>query len=132
MRAMVGRVFAHPERVGEYAINLAAKDFLRVYSNPNARMAFLSSLRHLMTEPPEAFWASMRRVKQPALVVVGEGDRIVPSRLGVKLAQNLPHAELLLLPECGHVPQFEATDEILERLLSFLNGVPKTAKPRAH
>ena len=130
MRTMLSRVFAHPERMGKAAIALAAKDFLRVYADGGARMAFLSSLRHLVVESPDAFWASMRRVKQPALVVVGTGDRIVPSRLGMKLAEELSHGELLLLDDCGHVPQFEALDEILEPLLSFLDSVPKAPKAR--
>ena len=83
-----------------------------------------------MTEPAEPFWQSMRRVKQPALVIVGEHDRVVPARLGLRLADQLPHAELLTLPEVGHVPQFEATGEILDPLLSFLARSHKRAAHR--
>jgi len=125
MRSMLLRLFAHPERLAPDAIDLAARDFLRVYSDSRARIAFFSSLRHLVTEAPDAFWASMRRVKHPALVVVGEADRLVPSRLGIRLANSLPRGELLMLPAVGHVPQFEATEEILEPLLAFLDSVPR-------
>jgi pimeloyl-ACP methyl ester carboxylesterase len=133
MRAMLHRLFAHPERLGEDALQLAARDFLRVYSDGAARVAFLSSLRHLVTESPEGFWSSMRRVKQPALVMVGEADRVVPSRLGIRLAGALPNSQLVLLPEVGHVPQFEATDESLEYLLPFLQSLPKArVRAKAH
>ena len=127
MRNMLYRLFAHPERLGSDAIDLAAKDFLRVYSDGRARVAFLSALRHLVTEPPDAFWASMRRVKHPALVVVGGEDRVVPARLGIRLADSLPNAELLLLPRVGHVPQFEATEELVGPLLSFLDTAARGA-----
>jgi pimeloyl-ACP methyl ester carboxylesterase len=130
MRTMLGRMFAHPERLAPETIGLAARDFLRIYADPRARVAFLSSLRHLVTEPGEAFWQSMRRVKQPALVIVGEHDRVVPSRLGLRLADHLPNAELLVLPDVGHVPQFEATGETLEPLLSFLARSHKRAARR--
>ena len=73
----------------------------------------------------------MRRVKHPALVVVGQADRVVPSRLGIRLAEALPDSELLVLPEVGHVPQFEATAEVLAPLLAFLERVGRArAVPR--
>jgi len=72
----------------------------------------------------------MRRIKQPALVVVGEEDRLVPARLGMRLADSLPNAELLLLPTVGHVPQFEATEEILGPLISFLETATKPKRVR--
>jgi pimeloyl-ACP methyl ester carboxylesterase len=88
-------------------------------------VALLSSLRHLVAENHEAFWASTRRIKHPALVVVGEEDRLVPSRQGIRLAHSLPNGELLLLPGVGHVPQFEAPEQILEPLMDFLESASK-------
>jgi pimeloyl-ACP methyl ester carboxylesterase len=83
-------------------------------------MAFFSSLRHIVTERPDVFYATLRRVKHPTLVIFGELDRLVPPRLGVRLAECLPNAELIVLPGVGHVPQFEATDETLAILRTFL------------
>jgi len=130
MKGILHRLFAHPERLAPDAISLAAKDFLRVYADPRARVAFLGSLRHLVTEPGEVFWQSMRRIKHPALVVVGEEDRVVPPHLGVRLAQALPNSELVVLPEVGHVPQFEATEAVLEPLLPFLEKARKRTARR--
>jgi pimeloyl-ACP methyl ester carboxylesterase len=78
-----------------------------------------------VTERPDSFFASMRRIKQPALIIFGDQDRLVPARLGVRLAQYLPHSELVVLPDVGHVPQFEATDETLELLTGFLDRIPR-------
>ena len=83
-------------------------------------MAFLDSLRHIVTEPPKPFWARMERVRQPALVVWGEKDRLLPVRLAPKLSEAMPNADLLILQNVGHAPQFEAlerTNEILEDFL---------------
>ena len=95
------------------------------YRNPVARMAFFSTLRHIVTERPDTFFPSLRRIKQPALIVFGDQDRLVPARLGVRLAQHLPQSELVVLPDVGHVPQFEATDETLELLTGFLDRIPR-------
>jgi pimeloyl-ACP methyl ester carboxylesterase len=88
-------------------------------------MAFLSALRHLVIERPDPFFASLHRVKQPALVIFGERDRLVPPRLGVRLVQQLPDAQLVVLPGVGHVPQIEAMDETLEHVTSFLASAPR-------
>jgi pimeloyl-ACP methyl ester carboxylesterase len=123
MERMLNNLFAHPGTIGEDAIRLAARDFIRVYREPKARVAFLSSMRHVVTESREPFWASLRRIKQPALVIVGEEDRLVPARLGIRLAHTLPNSEMVLLPKTGHVPQFEGTEPVLEALSAFLAKV---------
>jgi pimeloyl-ACP methyl ester carboxylesterase/putative sterol carrier protein len=125
MERVVRGLFADPRVVGEEAIALASQDFIRIYREPAARVAFFSSLRHIVTERPEPFWATMRRVKQPALVFAGSEDRLVPYRLGAKLAADLPNAELIPLRGVAHVPQFEATSVVLERLRAFLDDVPQ-------
>ncbi len=59
-------------------------------------------------------------ITAPALVIVGEGD--VPDfRLVADiLAENLPRARELVLPDCGHVPPLEHPDSFNEALLAFL------------
>jgi pimeloyl-ACP methyl ester carboxylesterase len=120
MEVAIKRLFAHPDRMPREAYSAAAGEFIRIYRNANARIAFFDSLRRIVTERPEVFYASLRRIKQPTLVIFGEKDGLVPLRLGVRLAEHLPNAQLIVLPDVGHVPQFEATKETLEALLSFL------------
>ena len=122
IRVAIRRLFADPDRLAPESFSLAAAEFIRLYADPTARMAFLASLRHIVTERPDAFFSSLRRVKQPALVVFGEMDRLVPARLGARLAEHLPNARLVVLPGVGHVPQFEATEETVELLLDFLSA----------
>jgi pimeloyl-ACP methyl ester carboxylesterase len=124
MRALLRRLFADPDSLGDDIVAAAAQQFMRVYRAPAARVAFLSSLRHIVTERPDPFFASLRRVKQPTLILFGRQDRLVPPKLGVRLAHHLPNAELVMLPGVGHVPQFEATRETLDALLGFLAGAP--------
>jgi pimeloyl-ACP methyl ester carboxylesterase len=123
MEAALRRLFAHPDRLQPEALATAAEEFIRVYADPRARTAFLASLRQVVTERPGPFWGSMRRVRQPALVVVGDRDRLVPTRLGIRLAEQLPDAELVILSEVGHVPQFEAIDDTLAAITRFVDRV---------
>ena len=130
MEVMIRRLFARPDRLPYEGYSAAASEFIRIYRDPVARMAFFSTLRHIVTERPDSFFASLRRIKQPALIIFGDQDRLVPPRLGVRLAQHLPNSELVVLPDVGHVPQFEATEETLELLASFLTRVARR-QPRS-
>jgi pimeloyl-ACP methyl ester carboxylesterase len=125
MEIVIRRLFARPDRLPSEGYSVAASEFIRIYRHPVARMAFFSTLRHIVTERPDTFFASLRRIKQPALVIFGDQDRLVPARLGVRLAQHLPNSELLVLPDVGHVPQFEAAEETLELLRAFLDRIPR-------
>jgi pimeloyl-ACP methyl ester carboxylesterase len=121
---VIRRLFADPRRVASETYAVAAVEFIRVNRDPGARMAFLSSLRHIVTERPDVFFATMRRIKQPTLVIFGDADRLIPPRLGARLAQHLPNSRLIVLPNVGHVPQFEATESTLAALLEFLGDDP--------
>ena len=120
MRFVLSQLFVDPSVLVESARAAAADEFIRIYGVAEARMAFLDSLRHIVTEAPKPFWARMERVRQPSLVVWGEEDRLLPVRLAPKLAAALPNSDLLLLPRIGHAPQFEALERTNEILDDFL------------
>ena len=125
MRLAIRRLLADPSAFPEAGIQGAAEEFIRIYRDPPARMAFLDSLRHIVTEPPRPFWGRVRRVRTPALLVWGEDDRLVPVRLAHRLARELADAELLILPRVGHVPQFEAPEATSGAILRFLLSLPR-------
>jgi hypothetical protein len=54
------------------------------------------------------------------LVIFGDADRLIPPKLGARLAQHLPDSRLVVLPDVGHVPQYEAPALTLDALQSFL------------
>jgi pimeloyl-ACP methyl ester carboxylesterase len=60
----------------------------------------------------------------PTLVITGDDDQIVPMEQSVRLADELPNAELVVIPRCGHIPQEECPGPWLEAVEGFLAGVP--------
>lgn len=57
----------------------------------------------------------------PVLVITGDDDRIVPTEESVRLADELPDAELIVIPNTGHLPQEESPALFLEAVLDFVN-----------
>jgi pimeloyl-ACP methyl ester carboxylesterase len=59
----------------------------------------------------------------PILVITGDADRIVPTEQSVRLAEELPNAQLVVIPQCGHVPHEERPAEFMQAVTEFLQGL---------
>jgi pimeloyl-ACP methyl ester carboxylesterase len=57
----------------------------------------------------------------PILVITGDDDRIVPTEQSVRLADELPNAELVVIAQCGHLPHEEQPDEFMRAVRDFLS-----------
>jgi pimeloyl-ACP methyl ester carboxylesterase len=62
-------------------------------------------------------------LKQPTLLVWGREDGLTPlAREGEKFRQGIPHAQLVVFEQCGHVPQVEKAADFNAAVLKFLSG----------
>ena len=62
-------------------------------------------------------------IKVPVLVITGDDDRIVPPEASEKIADEISHAELVVISNSGHLPQEETPEEFLEVVNNFLEEV---------
>jgi 2-hydroxy-6-oxonona-2,4-dienedioate hydrolase len=56
----------------------------------------------------------------PTLVVWGGDDQIVPLADGQDYASKIPHAKLVIVPDCGHAASLERPREFVEAVETFL------------
>ncbi len=61
-------------------------------------------------------------IDAPTLLVWGERDTVAPLRTGWLLRDQLANASLSVLPGVGHVPMVDAPDELIQRILAFLDS----------
>jgi pimeloyl-ACP methyl ester carboxylesterase len=64
----------------------------------------------------------LKNIHQPALVVNGSNDIIVPTINSYILQQHMPNAELVLYPDSNHGAHFQYTDRFVDRVLTFLEN----------
>jgi pimeloyl-ACP methyl ester carboxylesterase len=86
---------------------------LRVENWDRALWEFTLASRDLNLE------TQLEGIRVPTLVITGDDDRIVPTEDSLKLADEIPGAELAILPNCGHLPQEECPQKFLETVTDF-------------
>ncbi|XP_066400325.1 LOW QUALITY PROTEIN: alpha/beta hydrolase domain-containing protein VTE7-like [Miscanthus floridulus] len=62
----------------------------------------------------------IKQVKHKCLIMWGEDDGIISSKLAYRLHQELPHAILRQVRQCGHIPHVEKPREAVKHVLEFL------------
>jgi pimeloyl-ACP methyl ester carboxylesterase len=61
----------------------------------------------------------------PILVITGDDDRIVPTADSIRLAGELPDAQLVVITDAGHVPHEEKPVEFMQAVDKFVNDLVK-------
>ncbi len=69
--------------------------------------------------------AQLDALTLPVLVITGDDDRIVPTADSSRLAGELPNAELLVVPQCGHVAHEECPAAVMQAIEVFLAALDK-------
>ena len=59
-------------------------------------------------------------ISVPTLVLVGDQDPLTPPILSQELAAAIPNAQLVVVPECGHVSPLEQPQAVNRALLDWL------------
>jgi 3-oxoadipate enol-lactonase len=88
--------------------------------------------RVLMGIEPKAFQAAckilqeadltplLHRLAMPTLVVCGEFDQATPPALNKEIAEKVPGARYVELPDCGHCPPLEQPEQFLAAIKQFV------------
>lgn len=76
---------------------------------------------------PLGLEARLPELSVPTLVVTGASDQIVPPEDSQRVAELIPGAGWVVLPECGHLPQEECPQALLPLLRHFLQDLPTSS-----
>jgi pimeloyl-ACP methyl ester carboxylesterase len=122
VQAVTRRLFADPTRVPAQWMTAALDDFLRVWEDPAARLAFARAARSIYLEEPlgdAGFWTRLANMHTPALYLYGAEDRVITHRQASEVERVLPGAEVVVWEDCGHVPQLEHPERTAVMLADF-------------
>ncbi|HWL90091.1 MAG TPA: alpha/beta hydrolase, partial [Actinomycetota bacterium] len=77
------------------------------------------------------FRHALPRITVPALVAVGDQDRVTPPAVAVELAAALPAGRLFIVEGAGHIAMLERPDRLNPELRSFARSAMGLEKPHA-
>jgi pimeloyl-ACP methyl ester carboxylesterase len=129
-------VVARPGDIGGLAARLTQ-------FGPDASPALVDHVVGLAARAPSSVWTdglaslmdtdlrhTVRHVRVPALVVVGDHDRVTSPAASVDLAEGLPDGRLELIAGAGHFPMLERHEEFNHAVAAFADEVLVGRKPR--
>lgn len=70
--------------------------------------------------PDRGLRRRLHRMTVPTLVVWGEQDRLISSRYAQEFGDAIQGSEVLIVPNCGHIPQMEQPEITYEAVAKFL------------
>ncbi len=89
-------------------------------SLPGAPEAIHQTAKQLMPKDIDRLTQQYRDIKAPVLVIWGVEDEVVPLKVGLSFKRDIPGAELVLLPKCGHIPPEEEPEATRQAIMNFL------------
>jgi len=116
-RAVLDELFAgfvHPSRRADGALRQLVYDM----GEDVGPEAFVRQQQAVIGRPdsrPVLAW-----IKCPTLVLTGDEDHTIPNSLSVEMAGCIHGAKLVVLPNCGHLPQPEQPQATAEALVEWL------------
>lgn len=93
-------------------------DVQHALERPGTYAAALAAVRAMHYEDVEARY---HEIAQPVLLQWGREDHVTPLSVGERLLRDLPDAQLVAHPLCGHFPMIEAIAASNHRLVTFLD-----------
>lgn len=94
-----------------YKVQMQFKGFQR---------AILSTIRNRMLESFFDVYERIGKLGIPTLVFWGRQDATIPFEHSADLLKAIPHAQLVIIENCGHIPHYERPSEVHPILLEFL------------
>ena len=66
---------------------------------------------------------TLNKLHFPTLVICGEDDQLTPLRYSQYLADQLPNAQLVSIPDAGHMVMLEKSTQVVDAIQNFIHGI---------
>lgn len=134
----VGEAIITPSRKGVrrslqnifYNQQLITEEFVTqtcdMMATPEAKKAYLATLRSitglrgLLPDVQQSFRENLSKITIPVSLIWGKEDRVLPVSHAHTAIQALPHAQLHIFEQCGHIPHVEYPDKCNRLACEFL------------
>jgi pimeloyl-ACP methyl ester carboxylesterase len=87
---------------------------------PGCYNSFVECAKEMVPDNPDSITALIKTIEVPTLILWGADDTAIPVDHARRLHQDIRNSDLVIIPNCGHIPHEEAPEQSLEAILGFL------------
>jgi 2-hydroxy-6-oxonona-2,4-dienedioate hydrolase len=98
--------------------NDTIENFIKRMTQPNAKMAFMSTILALKNAPP--ITKRLSNIMIPTLLIWGKLDTMIPVKYANDFASSIKNCQLEIMENCGHTPHIEEPAKFSQSVLNFL------------
>jgi pimeloyl-ACP methyl ester carboxylesterase len=109
----IKNVYGNPDLVSDELVERYYQLSLREGNRSALKARFEQTL-------PGPLVKKIQTIKQPTLLLWGKKDQLIPVKLGVKFAQEIPNSQLIVFDKLGHVPHEEDPQATVSAVIKFL------------
>jgi pimeloyl-ACP methyl ester carboxylesterase len=108
--------FVHPSRREDAGLQRIVHDM----GDDVGAAGFVHQQRAIMARADSR--PTLGTVRCPTLVISGDSDNTIPNSLSQEMADGIAGAKLLIIPDCGHLPQIEQPAATAAALADWLRN----------
>ncbi|MGJ4904745.1 alpha/beta fold hydrolase [Bradyrhizobium sp. HKCCYLRH2060] len=108
--------FVHPSRQDDPRLRQLVHDM----AEEVGVIGFIRQLTAIMSRPDSR--PTLTAIRCPTLVLTGDTDNTIPNSLSKEMADGIDGSWLVVLENCGHLPQPEQPEETAQALMEWLRG----------
>ncbi|MGJ5010265.1 alpha/beta fold hydrolase [Bradyrhizobium oligotrophicum] len=108
--------FVHPSRQDDPRLRQLVHDM----AEEVGVIGFIRQLTAIMSRPDSR--PTLTAIRCPTLVLTGDTDNTIPNSLSKEMADGIEGSWLVVLENCGHLPQPEQPEETAQALMEWLRG----------
>jgi len=108
--------FLHRNRSSEEGL----KRVVREMADDTGADAFVRQQKAIMARADSR--PLLASIRCPTLVLVGDGDELTPPELAKEISAGVSGAQLVVVPECGHLSTIERPEAVNAALAEWLNA----------
>ncbi|WP_315735960.1 MULTISPECIES: alpha/beta fold hydrolase [unclassified Bradyrhizobium] len=108
--------FVHPSRQDDPRLRQLVHDM----AEEVGVIGFVRQLTAIMSRPDSR--PTLTAIRCPTLVLTGDTDNTIPNSLSKEMADGIDGSWLVVLENCGHLPQPEQPEETAQALMEWLRG----------
>ncbi|MDR7279526.1 alpha/beta fold hydrolase [Catenuloplanes atrovinosus] len=128
-RQVLNACYADPARMSEQRWREALEE-LEMRFTEHYASAYVGTMRALVGSFLRAYlpganslWRLASAVTAPTLVIGGDRDRLVDTRVPAQVARVIPDSRLMMLEGVGHVPMMEMPEAVARAILGLMDEV---------